>query len=183
MPAGRTGPRDEPWLVVIDLQHVFADQDSPWCVPGFDEVVDRLPGLVEQHRGRVVATRFVPPVAPQGSWAEYYRTWPFALDPAHTGLWELVPEVTALLPATAPVVSRPMMGKWGEELLAATGGSRHLVLCGVATDCCVLSTALAAADAGAWVRVESSACAGGTTADHERALAAMALYAPQVEVV
>ncbi len=183
MTPGRTGSRGEPWLVLVDLQHVFADERSPWCVPGFAGVVDRLGGLVAQHPGRVVLTRFVPPVAPQGSWTDYYRTWPFALDPAHAAMWEVVPEVTALLPADVPVVTRPTMGKWGEELLAVTGGARHLVLCGVATDCCILSTALAAADAGAWVRVESSACAGGTTADHERALAAMAAYAPQVEVV
>lgn len=180
--ADRAGSRGEPWLVVIDLQHVFADADSPWHVPDFPAVVDRLGGLVAQHPGRVVLTRFVPPVAPQGSWTDYYRTWPFALDPAHEALWRLVPEVTALLP-DVPVVTRPTMGKWGEELLAVTGGARHLVLCGVATDCCILSTALAAADAGAWVRVESTACAGGTAADHERALAAMAAYGPQVEVV
>ncbi len=176
-------PPDEPWVVVVDLQHVFADADSPWCVPGFAGVVERLGGLVEQHAGRVVLTRFVPPVAPRDSWDDYYRAWPFALDPAQVGLWELVPEVRALLPADVPVVSRPTMGKWGPELLAATGGARRLVLCGVATDCCLLSTALAAADAGAWVRVESSVCAGGTVADHQQALAAMALYAPQIQVV
>ncbi len=176
-------PGDAPWLVVVDLQHVFADADSPWCVPGFDGVVDRLGDLVEQHAGRVVLTRFVPPVAPRGSWVDYFRAWPFALDPAEAGRWELVPEVRALLPADVPVLDRPTMGKWGEDLLAVTGGVRRLVLCGVATDCCILSTALAAADAGAWVRVESEACAGGSVADHERALAAMALYAPQVQVV
>jgi nicotinamidase-related amidase len=53
----------------------------------------------------------------------------------------------------------------------------------VSTDCCVLSTALAAADDGAWVRVVSDGCAGASDEDHERSLAAMAFYAPQVEVV
>lgn len=182
MGPARTGSRGEPWLVVVDLQHVFADADSPWCVPDFARVVDRLGGLVAQHPGRVVATRFVPPVAPQGSWTDYYRAWPFALDPANAGLWELVPEVSDLLPPDVPVVSRPTMGKWGEELLTVTGGARHLVLCGVATDCCILSTALAAADAGAWVRVASAACAGSSTRAHEQALASMSLYSPQVEV-
>jgi nicotinamidase-related amidase len=46
----------------------------------------------------------------------------------------------------------------------------------------VLSTALAAADAGARVRVVADACAGVSPADHERALQAMALYGPLIEV-
>lgn len=54
------------------------------------------------------------------------------------------------------------------------------MLAGVSTDCCVLSTALAAADAGVRVRVVADACAGATDADHERALLAMALYAPLI---
>ncbi len=58
-----------------------------------------------------------------------------------------------------------------------------MVLAGVSTDCCVLSTALAAADAGVRVRVVADACAGVSDADHERALAVMALYGPLIEIV
>ena len=177
--ASGTGGSTRPWLVVIDLQHVFADAGSPWQVPGFAAVLPRVHELVATHRGRTVLTRFVPPEQPWGSWIDYYRDWPFALEPGHPEQWDLVPG----LAGGAPVVSRPTMGKWGDELLAATGGATDLVLCGVSTDCCVLSTALAAADAGARVRVESAACAGSSTEAHERALAAMGLYAPQVEVV
>jgi nicotinamidase-related amidase len=56
------------------------------------------------------------------------------------------------------------------------------VLAGVSTDCCVLSTALAAADAGVKVRVAADACAGATDTSHEQALAIMGLYAPLIEV-
>jgi nicotinamidase-related amidase len=56
------------------------------------------------------------------------------------------------------------------------------VLCGVATDCCVIATALAASDAGTFVRVVGDACAGSSDAAHERALAIMAGFAPQVTV-
>ncbi len=173
----------EPWLVVIDLQHAFADEGSPWQVPGFAGVLPRIGELVAAHPGRTVLTRFVPPARPRGSWTDYYRAWPFALDPARNHQWDLVPGLPVGPGSGAPVVSRPTMGKWGEDLLAATGGVTDLVLCGVSTDCCVLSTALAAADAGAWVRVDSAACAGSSTQAHAQALAAMALYAPQVEVV
>jgi nicotinamidase-related amidase len=57
-----------------------------------------------------------------------------------------------------------------------------MVISGVSTDCCVISTALAASDAGVHVRVAADACAGLSPADHQRALAAMALYAPLIEI-
>jgi nicotinamidase-related amidase len=57
-----------------------------------------------------------------------------------------------------------------------------MVLTGVSTDCCVISTALAAADAGVAVRVVSDACAGISENDHQRALDAMALYGPLIEI-
>ena len=48
-----------------------------------------------------------------------------------------------------------------------TAGER-LVLVGVSTDCCVLSTALAAADEGVSVRVVADACAGVDDDTHTR---------------
>ena len=171
-------PEGDAWLVVIDVQRIFAEPPSPWAAPRFGEVLPVIRDLVDRYAGRVVHTRFVVPDRPEGSWADYYERWPFALDPVTRASYDLV-----LDPVDAPVVSRPTMGKYGVDLLTATGGSRNLVLCGLSTDCCVLSTALAAADDGAWVRVVSDACAGASDEDHERSLAAMAFYAPQVEVV
>lgn len=49
-----------------------------------------------------------------------------------------------------------------------------MVLTGIATDCCVLSTALAAADAGVRVSVVADASAGSTDANYQRALDVMA---------
>ena len=64
----------------------------------------------------------------------------------------------------------------------ALGNPDAIVLAGVTTDCCVLSTALAAADAGVHVTVAADACAGVTDADHRRALDAMALYSPMIDI-
>ena len=57
------------------------------------------------------------------------------------------------------------------------------MLAGVSTDCCVLSTALAAADAGVEVRVVADACAGADDASHTKALQVMDLYRPLIRVV
>jgi nicotinamidase-related amidase len=55
-------------------------------------------------------------------------------------------------------------------------------MAGVSTDCCVLSTALGAADAGVHVRIAADACAGLSEQDHQRALDTMALYGPLIEI-
>jgi nicotinamidase-related amidase len=166
----------EGWLVVVDLQHVFGDADSPWVAPPFEEVRPRIRELVEAFGDRVVWTRFVAPDRPTGAWKEYYATFPFALQPPDAPLYALVED-----PGSAPVVDATTFGKWGPEL-AAVVGEGPLTVTGVATDCCVISTVLPAADAGIPIRVVSDACAGSGDDDHERALRVMSLYAPLVWV-
>jgi nicotinamidase-related amidase len=167
-------------LVVIDMQVVFGDPQSAWATPGFARITPAVARLVDRFSPHVVFTRFVAPAVPTGVWAEYYRTWPFALQPPQAPLWDLVPE---LGPGAYPVVDRPTFGKWGPSLRTAVPGATSLVLCGVSTDCCVLSTALAAADDGLAVEVVADACAGLSDADHRRALEAMALYRPHLSIV
>lgn len=172
-------PRERPWLVVVDMQEVFADPDSPWGTPGFAEILPRVRALIDAAGDRAVLTRFVAPQTPEEAWRDYYRRWPFALQPPTAPAYRIV---DALASGDRPVVSLPTFGKWGPELDRVVRGARDLVLAGVSTDCCVLSTALAAADAGAHVRVAADACRGATSEDHDRALDAMRLYAPLIEV-
>jgi nicotinamidase-related amidase len=167
----------EGWLVVVDLQHVFGDADSPWGAPRFAEIRPRVRELVDAFGERVVWTRFVAPDRPAGAWKEYYEQFPFALQSTDAPLYALVDD-----PGGAPVVDATTFGKWGPEL-AAIVGEGPLTVVGVATDCCVISTVLPAADAGIPVRVVSDACAGSSDDDHQSALRVMSLYAPLVRVV
>ena len=169
----------EPVLVVIDMQQVFGDPASPWFTPRFAEAEAVIAGMVPAFGDRVVFTRFVAPEKPQGAWVPYYEQWPFALVPADDPIYDLV---LAFRDTGHPVVTEPTFGKWGADLRDALRGADEIVLAGVSTDCCVLSTALGAADAGVRVRVAADACAGLSDADHQRALDAMALYAPLIEI-
>ncbi len=164
------------WLVVVDLQHVFADPDSPWGAPRCAEVQQRIRRLVAAFGERVVFTRFVAPAEPAGAWAAYYERFPFALQPPDAPLYDLADD-----PGGARVVTATTFGKWGPEL-AGIVGDGPVTVAGVATDCCVVSTVLPAADAGVPVRVVTDACAGSTDDEHERALHLMGLYAPLVEL-
>ena len=168
-----------PWLVAIDLQHVFADPASPWGAERFAQAAAAIERLAPAFGDRIVRTRWVAPAEPRGAWAPYFELWPFALTPPEHPQFDLVPPFDAM---PGPVETRETFGKWDAGLAAAIDGAAEIVLVGVATDCCVLSTALAAADAGVHVRVAVDGCAGASDADHERALAAMALYAPLIDL-
>ena len=164
------------WLVVVDLQRVFGDADSPWTTPRFEEVRPRIRELVGAFADRVVFTRFVAPAEPVGAWREYYDTFPFARQPPDAPLYELVEDLGA-----AKVLDATTFGKWGPDL-AEIVGDGPLTVAGVATDCCVISTVLPAADAGVPIRVVTDACAGSTDADPDRALRLMSLYEPIVRL-
>lgn len=167
------------WLVVIDPQRIFAAPDSPWGSPMFGYILDPVRRLAAAAGERTVVTRWVAPDPAHGSWAAYLEAWPFADVPPDDRLFDVVDELQDL---TSTIVTAPTFGKWGPALAEVTGPTPHLVLAGVSTDCCVISTALAAADAGATVTIVSDACAGSTPENHQSALDVMALFPPQITI-
>jgi nicotinamidase-related amidase len=173
-----------PFLAVIDMQRVFGEPGSEWLAPRFAEIVGPVRRLVDAFQPRVIFTRFVAPAVPAGAWRRYYDQWPFALQPADARIYELADEFAG---QSGQTLDATTFSKWGPELAALTGrpggDPGQLVLAGVSTDCCVLSTALAAADAGVAVRVVADACAGVTDESHRQALDILRLYGPLVEVV
>jgi len=172
-------PQAPPWLAVIDMQNVFADPQSGWFTPRLAEIVGPITKLAAALAPRVVFTRFIAPAAPAGAWQRYYEQWPFALQPPDAPIYQLISDLPA---GPGPTLDATTFSKWGPELSAQVGDGGRLVLAGVSTDCCVLSTAVAAADAGVAVQVVADACAGVTDASHEQALAVLRLYGPLIEV-
>ncbi|MBV2352925.1 cysteine hydrolase [Streptomyces sp. J2-1] len=163
------------------MQRVFADPGSPWRTPRYAEAAAGIVRLLPAFGDRVVYTRFVAPAEPAGAWRAYYDAWPFALRPPDAPLWDLTDQF-----ADRPghMVDATTFGKWTPRLATLLGGpDARLVLTGVSTDCCVLSTALAAADAGVEVVVVADACAGADDAAHERALRVMEPYGPLIRVI
>lgn len=167
------------FLVVIDMQVAFADQTSEWAVPEYRRAEAAIQQLILDFEDRVVYTRFVPDPAEHGSWGAYYDHWSTMRQPPSSPMWDLT-----LNPVSgSSIVSLPTFSKWGEELREAVGPTAPLVLCGVATDCCVLSTALAAADNGRTVTVIDDACAGVSSRHHDEALSLLGLLTPMVNVI
>lgn len=171
-----TSRHDAPWLVAIDMQRVFAEPPSPWASPDFEAAASGIARLVPAFGDRTVFTRYVAPTRPEGAWRDYFAVWPFALVPPDDPLYDLDERFRD----QPRIETRETFGKWDAGLAAAIGGSREIVLAGTSTDCCVLSTALAAADAGIRVQVVVDACAAPTATDHERAVITMGMYAPLI---
>ena len=171
---------DPGWLVAIDLQRVFGDPSSEWRAPRYAAAAANVVRLASEWGGRSVFTRFVAPSEPSGSWVPYYESFPWALQPPDSELYEFTDEVSKVAAQAGQVVTATTFGKWGEDLRAVVGDQPKLVVTGVATDCCVISTVLAAADAGADITVVTDACAGSTDENHQKALDVMALYQPLV---
>ena len=172
------------WLVAVDRQQVFAQSDwSAWaCADGSYHATDEpFARLAAAYEDRVAYTRYIAPDKPQDAWVEYFRQWPQFLVPPDNPMYDFTEE-TARLAEGHSVISRPTFGKWCPELEAAIGGVKKIALCGVSTDCCVLLTALAAADAGVHVRLIADACAGSTPGNQQLALETMRLFSPLIEV-
>jgi nicotinamidase-related amidase len=158
---------------------IFGESGSQWFTPEYERASAGIQRLLPAFGDRAIFSRFVAPAQPRGAWIPYYEQWSFALVPPDDRLYDL----TAPFAETAPhVETRETFGKWDAQFAAAMQNSTEMVITGVSTDCCVISTALAAADAGVHVRVAADACAGLSPADHQRALDAMALYAPLIEI-
>ena len=158
---------EDEWLVVIDRQKVFAESEwSAWaCADGtYYDTNEAFEKLAKAFGDRVVYTRYVAPIPPPD-------------DP----MYDLTDE-TAALAEGHQVVDRTTFGKWGQQLIDAIGGAKKITVCGVATDCCVLTTVLAAADSGVAVRVPADACVGSTPENQELALNTMRLFEPLITV-
>lgn len=170
------------WLVVIDPQRVFADPSSEWGSPMWDAALGPIKSLRSGFGAdRTIVTRWLPGTDRRGSWGPYFERWPFADRPDTDPLFDPVSPAQGW--SSRGTLDVSTFGKWGEGLTRITGETPTLVLAGVSTDCCVISTALPAADAGATVVVAADACAGSSEESHAAALHVMGLYAPQIEVV
>lgn len=192
-----------PLLVVIDMQRVYADPGNPWFVPTYEAVAEHVERLLPAFGGRVLFTRFLAPSDPQGSWKTYYRTFDFILQPEAGDLLRLDPrwedKVTPVRSgaihrapsptSTATISSQPYplldtttFSKYGPVLESLAGQGGTLVLCGVTAECCVLSTALQAVDAGMYVRYVADATNTVDEVTYESALQVARGYAPQLEL-
>ena len=166
------------WLVIIDMQEIFAQEGSQWHCPEYRQAEAVLEPIAANFPGRVIWTKFVRDDKEEGSWRGYYERWDQCREAPESHAWDLT------LP-TRPddlILTRPTFSKWDAELLNMTSCEDDIVVGGVATDCCVLGTVLGAVDAGRHVTVIRDGCAGASRKVHEEALSLMDMLSPMVSI-
>ena len=181
-PTARSAGAPAPWLLIIDPQRIFADPGSDWASPFWEGAwarIRELAALVGPER--TLVSRWLPTADRETSWGDYFAVWPFADVPATDPLYDLVDGAAEL--TAHPTLDEPTFGKWGPQLVERLGTAATrapLLVTGVSTDCCVITTVLAAADAGARLTVVTDACAASDEDNGAAALHTMSLFGPQV---
>lgn len=181
MSAAEPATDREPWLLVVDAQRIFADPASDWASPFWEGAWERIRELAAAvGPERTLLTRWLPTADRSTAWGDYFAAWPFADVPATDPLYALVDGAAEL--SAHPTIDEPSFGKWGPQLAGVVGHAPQLLVTGVSTDCCVITTVLAAADAGAHVTVVADACAASAAENATAALHTMSLFPPQVDL-
>lgn len=181
MSAAEPATDREPWLLVVDAQRIFADPASDWASPFWEGAWERIRELAAAvGPERTLLTRWLPTADRSTAWGDYFAAWPFADVPATDRLYALVDGAAEL--SAHPTIDEPSFGKWGPQLAGVVGHAPQLLVTGVSTDCCVITTVLAAADAGAHVTVVADACAASAAENATAALHTMSLFPPQVDL-
>ena len=161
---------DNTYLLIVDMQRVFAET-TPWHVPDFYTVQKTILDWYDVFdMDHVIFSAFVPDPHPKGAWRDYYDRYPFAQRESAKSLFELA-EPYASLPGSR--VTASTFSKWPaiQDLTMD-----KLYICGVSTGCCVLSTAMAAADAGVSVSIIRDGCAAVSKEMHDAVEAVVRNY-------
>lgn len=182
------GPVTHSLHVVVDVQRLFAES-TPWQVNNIDSIVPFCAQLIRNRPESTAFARFVTPQVPEsaaGRWQHYYRHWrDVTLDRIDPDLLHVLPQLTQLAPAA------PVLDKTGYSVFSTTEFDsllqkrrvESLVLSGVETDVCILSTALVAVDRGLRVIIVNDAVTSSSSQGHTAALEIMRLrFDQQIEI-
>lgn len=159
----------------IDMQRLFAEK-TVWYTKALPSLIDPIRRLTLLHPGRTVFTRFATPQtaadAP-GTWRRYYGKWSSVLlDRMPVEMIDLVPELADLVPPEREIDKYTHSAFTSDAFLKILERDRTeaLVVTGVETDVCVLTTVLDAVDRGIHVVVVTDGVASSVPASHRATL-------------
>lgn len=169
----RVNPASRSALVLVDVQNGFVNESSAHVVPAAVEVAERW----QAAGGTVVATRFHNPDG--GNW-ERLLDWHRLKESPDT---DLVPTVAAIDPI---VLDKSTYSSVTEEFVAMgkENGWATIVVCGIATDACVLKTAVDVFEHDLTPIVVADACASDRAEEaHEAGLLLLSYLIGAAQIV
>lgn len=159
----------------IDMQRLFGER-TDWHTPGVADVTPPVVRIAEHAPERAIYTRFWTPKSIEhanGQWQAYYRRWQSVLaDRNDADLYGLVPELRGFVPPGQTLDKLGFSAFDAPELepMLKRLGASTLILTGVETDVCVLSTLFAAIDRGYRIVLVEDAVASSDPASHAATL-------------
>jgi nicotinamidase-related amidase len=162
--------------LVVDMQELFRSHPD-WGSASLTGIVAPIQRLLSARPRNAYFSRFVPPQRMDhatGAWQRYYRRW------HNVTLERMDPDLVNVIEELRPW-ERGVFDKSGYSALgnpefrrtASTSGDRCLILSGVETDVCVLSTAMEAMDLGLRVILALDAITSSSAKCHDLALQIM----------
>ena len=173
-------------LVVVDMQKIFARSDFGWHIYNINELWYKIDNVAKRFLDlghKVVYTKFEPIFYDidryQGPWQKYYKKFPFAIDPDHTHLYDLidVPDSRSII--TAPTHTFGKIDSIKEYL----GPDDDIYIAGVSTGCCILSTITSLIDQMHTVHLLEDCLAAGSEASHTNSMEVLKNFRPIISVI
>ena len=170
------GPLDRNACVVcVDMQRLFLEPGEWHCPAGLD-ILANCRELAAATGDQAYFIKYIPPRTPEhafGQWREFHRRW------SSVTLDEAGEEATGLHPAIDDLAEpQRVFDRLGFSAFASDGFAERIrgrtpsamIVCGVETDVCVLSTILSAVDQGIRTIVPIDAVASASPSGHDAVL-------------
>jgi nicotinamidase-related amidase len=164
-------------LMVIDMQNIFDGRYDKWEIPNFNNVlVPRIREVIDKfsNKKHTILTKFIPKNE-NSSWNLYFNHYPEALNFTQKD-YDLVHFDGCEL----NVIESHKFSKFSLNKLKYV---ELVYICGVATGCCIMSTALELIDNGIKVTIIADACFDSSIDDHKKALELLSNYYPMISII
>ncbi len=153
----QTAKTNQDLLLVIDMQNVYT-KDQEWACEEVEKASDSILRLLNSRAlSQVIFTQYLATKHPEGVWKEYNKV--NAAVNADPWLNEMMSE---FLPTQKiPCIHKSVYSSFAiPQVRELAKHASRVVISGVVAECCVLSTALSAIDAGCKVIYLTDAVAG-----------------------
>lgn len=168
----------------LDMQRLFVE-DTPWRAAWAERVLPKVQKLSGYRPAATVFTRFIPARRPDeavGAWRDYYERWSaMTLEQLEPSLLDLAPPLQEFVPPALTLEKEAYSAFHAAELSVHLVGRKieTVIVSGLETDMCVLSTVLDAIDLGYRVVIATDAICSSSDETHD---ALLKLYAKRFSV-
>ena len=159
--------------LVVDMQELFRSHPD-WGSASLTGIVPPIQRLLKAKPQNAYFSRFIPPQQMDhatGAWRRYYQRWHrVTLDRMDPNLVNVIEELRPWERGIVDKLGYSALGNLEFRRQVTQAEGRCLILSGVETDVCVLSTAMEAMDLGLRVILPLDAIASSSARCHELAL-------------